>query len=380
MAETSRQSGDETAEYVTVEETSPELSAAARGSFPLRSHVSMDAEYDSGPHSTYPSVTNASAISGPSTIPMTLPSGKPGAAVTRSGLGEEAPAIPKRPTCPKVAPSLANKYELRVVPDEHSIVDDALLKSTPYIINTKYMVLICTDCRYCILPDRALQHLRKDHSHCKVDTAFSEQLNKRFPGLVAEAIHPSKTIEAVFGLAISDEEFTVCSRCRRGYVNVSTWEHHVCRNRDANPAERHPHFRSHVQTFFRGPRICYFPIEVPDLVSDETSGDDFDLFKTDFQELAASDDEIHDSEDYRELNQFLLKEGWIDHVSGFRSSELSLLTCFPTEGEVMKSIGSDVVALMSNTQTAIGNAGYHVRRLLGRRPAYVFLFSMLYYC
>jgi len=310
---------------------------------------------------------------------MTLPSGKPGAAVTRSWL-KEVPAIPQRPTAPKAAPSLANKYEIRVVPDEHSIVDDALLKPTPYIINTKYMVLICTDCRYCILPGRALQHLRKDHPHCKVDTTFSELLNERFPGLVAEAIHPTKTIEAVFGLAISDEEFTVCSRCRRGYVNVSTWEHHVCRNSDANPAERHPHFCSHVQTFFRGPRICYFPIELPDVVSDETSGDDFDLFKTDFQELAASDDEIHDSEDYRELNQFLLKEGWIGHVSGFRSSELSLLTCFPTEGEVMKSIATDVVTLMSNIQVAIGNAGYHVRRLLGRRPAYVFPFSMLYNC
>jgi hypothetical protein len=307
---------------------------------------------------------------------VTLSGGKPGATVMSFGLGEEVvPAIPQHSTGPKAVPSSANKYESRVAPDEHSIFDAALLKSTPYIVNAKYMVLICTDCRYCILPDRALEHLRKDHPHCKVSTAFSEHLKKKFPGLVAEAIHPTKTIEAVFGLAISDEKFTVCSRCRRGYVNVSTWQRHVCRNADANPAERRPHFRSHVQTFFRGPRICYFPIELPVLVS-EAKGDDFDLFKTDFQELAVSDDKVYDSEDYRELNQFLLKEGWIDHVSGFRSFELSLLTCFPTEDEVTKSIASDVVALMSNIQVAIGTAGYHVRRLLGRRPAYVFPFSM----
>jgi hypothetical protein len=198
-----------------------------------------------------------------------------------------------------------------------------------------------------------------------VGTAFSEDLNERFPGLLSESIQPPETIEAVFGLAIPVDKFVVCTRCRRGYINVPTWQRHVCRNADTTLGGQRPHFSSHVQTFFRAPRICYFPVELPDSASEGTNGDDFELFTTNFQELAVSDDKIHEP-DYRELNQFLQKEGWINHVSGFSPSELSILT---EGGKDLKTISRDVTALMSNIQTAIGTAGYHVRRLLGKRPA-----------
>lgn len=329
--------------------------------------------YNSGHHSPSPNIFSESNTAIEEAFPT--PSGKPGAAVMTARRGEEG--VSQHPTCWKVASRSASKDELQVAPDEHTIVDDALLKCTPYIVNVKYMVIICTDCRHCIIPDRALEHLRKEHSHCKVDTTFSERLKQMFPGLVAEAIHPPETVKAIFGLAISDDKYVVCSHCRRGYVDVSSWKHHRCKNPDTDLAGGHEHFQSHVQTFFRGPRICYFPVELPVLVSDGMN--DFDLFKTDFQELAVSPSEIHESEDYRELNQFLQKEGWINHVLGCSPTELSLLTCLPKEGEVLKSAGSDITDLMLNIQTCIGNAGYHVRRLLGRRPAYVLSFCVSYH-
>ena len=393
-SETSHQSADQRAESVQPRQTSlsPHSSGPARFLFPGPNvaligssarpstaagvPASTDDGYYSGHRSTSPSVTNLAPLLGPNI----LPSRNSGTAVMTSRLSEEAiSAVSPHPTGPKTAPTSPNKYELRVVPDEHSIIDDTLLKCTPYIVNIRYLVLICTDCRYCIIPDRARVHLHKDHPHCKVDTAFVEQLNKRFPGLVAETIHPPETIEAVFGLAIPIEKYTVCSRCRRGYLNISTWERHLCRNADDDLTGQHAHFRSLVQTFFRGPSICYFPIDLPAPASDGASDrDDFDLFKADFQEVAVSDDEIHESEDYRELNQFLLKEGWINHVSGLRSSELSLLTCLPKDDEILKPIAREVFALTDSIQRAIGAAGYHVRRLLGRRPAYVFRFAVLY--
>ena len=388
-AGTSRQSADQTVEIVQPRPAflsshssvpssflSPELNVALGGSSRPSTAAGVPASTDHGyrseHRSTSPSITNLATLSG------TFPAGT----TSESRHGEEAiSAYSHHPAGPKTVPTSANKHELRVDPDEHSIVDDALLKCTPYIVNTKYMVLICTDCRYCIIPDRARVHLHKDHPHCKVDTNFVEQLNKSFPGLVAETIHPPETTEAVFGLGIPVDKYVVCSRCRRGYLNISTWERHICRNADANLVEQHAHFPSLVQTFFRGPNICYFPIDLPILVSDGVSGrDDFDLFKADFQELAVSNDEIHESEDYRELNQFLLKEGWINHVSGLRSSELSLLTCLPKDDEILKPIAREVFALMDSIQRAIGSAGYHVRRLLGRRPAYVFLITMLFHC
>lgn len=376
-AEMSHKPADQTAQIVQPRPTflsshssdsasflSPELNVALGGSSARTLTApgvpaSTDQGYRSGHRSTSPSVTNPVTLSGP------FPTG------TTSRHGEDAISA-------DLHHSLTNKHELQVLPDEYSIIDDTLLKRTPYIVNTKYMVLICTDCRYCIIPDRARIHLQKDHPQCKVDTTFFEQLNKRFPGLVTEAIHPPEITEAVFGLAIPVDKYTVCSRCRRGYLNVSTWERHLCRNADANLVGQHAHFPSLVQTFFRGPNICYFPIDLPVLVSDDGARDDFHIFKADFQEVAVSDDEIHESEDYRELNQFLQKEGWIDHVSGLRSSELSLLTCLPKDDEILKPIAREVFALTDSIQRAIGSAGYHVRRLLGRRPAYVFPITILY--
>jgi len=150
---------------------------------------------------------------------------------------------------PILAPSSANKFESLVLLDKHTTIHDSLLKCTPYIINLKYKVHICTDCRYCIIPNRALEHLRHEHPHCKVETTFSAHLHKRFPDLVSEAIHPPETIEAVFGLAIPAKKYTICSCCRRGYIDVPSWQHHVCRNAGTALAGQRPHFRSHVQTF-----------------------------------------------------------------------------------------------------------------------------------
>jgi hypothetical protein len=280
----------------------------------------------------------------------------------------DTPAVSEQPTTSSQTPASLNKYELSIFPDEHSIVDDPLLRCTPYIINSKHMVLICTDCRHCVNPDRMTEHLRKHHSHCKVGTDFTMQVTAKFRGLVNEAIHPPEVIEPVFGLAIPIEKYTVCARCRRGYLNISTWRRHACGKTDVDLGGCPEHFPSFVQSFFRGPNICYFPIKPPASLSDEACGDDFDLFNSGFQELTTSEDDVSEPEDYRELNQFLLKEGWIRHLSGCSRSELSLLIAPPREDEVLQPVAHEVIALMSNIQAAIGMAGYHVRRLLGRRP------------
>jgi len=169
-----------------------------------------------------------------------------------SGDTNRTPATPNQRN--KV-PTPLNQYELLILPDEHSTIDDPLLRCTPYIINTKYKVLICTDCRHCINPGRASEHLRKNHSHCKVGTKFTTEVVTKYPGLVNETIHPRDIINPVFGLAISKEEYTVCTRCRRGYVNLSTWRHHACAKADTDLEGVQEHFPSHVQTFFLGPLL-----------------------------------------------------------------------------------------------------------------------------
>jgi len=279
------------------------------------------------------------------------------------------PAVPDHPSRVGQVPAALNEHESRVLPGEHSVIDDDLLKCTPYIVNSQYWVLICTDCRHCVNPGRALKHIHKHHSHCKVRTDFVSQLKEKFPRLVSDEIHPSGVVEPIFGLAIPPEPYTICARCHRGYTNVGTWRRHACGKADEDLEGELEHFSSLVQTFFRGPKVCYFPVKLPAMVAREPRGDDFDLFMSGYQDLVLSEDGAGTPQDYRELNQFLLKEGWIEHLSGHSLSELSILTDLPGEGEILKPVGREVVSLMSNIQEVIGVAGHHVRRLLGRRPA-----------
>jgi hypothetical protein len=309
--------------------------------------------------------TEFGSATGRSSTPLAH-SSVPGRSSTSAGQG--ASAVLNQPLESRPVSTPLNERELRVAPDEHSITSDDLLRCTPYIVNSLYEVLICTDCRHCINPDRASEHLRKHHPHCKVGTGFVSQLHKRFPGLRSEEVHPPTLVEPVFGLAIPLDPYTVCARCRRGYVNLSTWQRHTCQKADEGLDGGPEHFTSHVQTFFRGPKLCYFPIALPALASSKPHGDDFDLFMSSYRDPAVSEDGVDVPEDYRELNQFLLKEGWIEHLSGYPRSELSILADLPQADEVLQPVGREVVALMSNIQVAIGMAGYHVRRLLGRRP------------
>lgn len=100
-------------------------------------------------------------------------------------------------------------------------------------------------------------------------------------------------------------------------------------------------------------------------------GDHFALFKTQFRnlDLLDSEDEIEEPENYRELNQFLSKEGWIEHVAGCSKSELLALTALPSCEDGLSAMRPEVLAVMMNIQAIISNSGFHVRRLLGRRPS-----------
>lgn len=267
-------------------------------------------------------------------------------------------------------PRQLNEHELRLVPDPHSVVDDQLLKCTPFIVNTKYLVLICADCRRSVKPDGASKHLRQIHPHCRPGADFNTSVIARFPGLVADVAHPTEVVEAIFGLAIPIEEYTICARCRRGYLNQATWRRHRCPNADDNLEGCPEHFLSLVQTFFGPPKLHYFPVKLPVSQMDEPVPfrDACELIQSAYRDLSSSEDAIEEPEDYRELNQFLLKEGWIKHVYGYSRTELFLLTALPTEGDPLKLLPSHVVALMSEIQATIGRGGYHVRRLLGKRP------------
>ena len=134
---------------------------------------------------------------------------------------------------------------------------------------------------------------------------------------------------------------------------MESWHHHSCKKKDAELGNQSPHFLSLVQTFFHGPSLCYFPIKTPMLEMSSHSPNDFDLFKSQYSKIDASGDEVVESEEYHELNQFLSKEGWILHVAKCSKSEISDLTCLLQCDDYLAPITWEVFYLMLNIQSII---------------------------
>jgi hypothetical protein len=162
------------------------------------------------------------------------------------------------------------------------------------------MVLICTECKHCIAPDKASSHTRQHHPFCKVPEHFVAELNKKYPGLKSEKIHPDGVVQPIFGLAVPTQHYVICARCFRGYSNNTSWRNHVCERPQMDLKGRAPQFSSLVQTFFRGPRVCYFPIVTPVLEKGKGDLDDFARFRSQFPQVDATEDEIAEPADYYE--------------------------------------------------------------------------------
>jgi len=280
------------------------------------------------------------------------------AAATRSR--NTSHTLPRSPP-----PIIPNKFEIKIHAGPDSVTDDPLLLLTPYVVNTKYQALICMDCKHGVEPDNALSHIRTSHSHCRPSRTLVAELKKDYPGLRAEKIVPTDP-DPVFGLAIPLEDYIVCTSCRHGYLNVASWRAHACKN---GSKDQSSYFKSLVQTFFRGNKLHFFPITMPPSSIDEAT-DDFQAFQAQNPSAhAGSDEEPLQNASYRELNQFLRKEGWLDHVSGYQVSELCELVAIPARNDDLSPVAHEVFGLMSNIQSVVSKAGFHVRRLLGRRPS-----------
>jgi hypothetical protein len=261
-----------------------------------------------------------------------------------------------------------NNLELLVRPNEFIVYSDPFLKKTPYVVNTHHNALICTICKHAVSPCSAVTHAHRDHSCRDIPKDFDKQLIARFPFLSSGTIQPPTTCNAIFGLAIPLELFAVCTRCRRGYTNVQSWKSHACKNADANLNGRPPHFPSHVQTFFLGSKICYFPIHTPSANGLATS-DDFTLFRAQFPEVEEAVNTVVESTNYREMHQFLDKEGWVAHVANCNLAKLVGLVSLPHPDDPLANVAPNIRIILSNIQVIISKGVFHVRRLLGRRPS-----------
>ena len=252
-----------------------------------------------------------------------------------------------------------------VTPDHNYVIPD-FLRCTPYVVNTKFYVLICLECQYAVAPQSSASHLRSHHRQCPLPPDFQNQLQQCYPGLKAEPIHPGKNIRPVFGLRIL-EDYLVCTGCLHGYRNKPSLQNHRCNVGHDGP---HISFTSHVQTFFAGLHLCYFPIITPD-ENDATTdaSSDYNLYKRQHRTEPSLSPEDSLPEDHRQLLQFLRKEGWLSHVGGFPPQELAALIQDPEPDGSLKHIEHRIYEVMEKVQDSISAAGYLLQRSIGKRPS-----------
>lgn len=240
------------------------------------------------------------------------------------------------------------------------------MRCTPFIVNTKFWVLICIECEHAVAPSSAITHLHDHHSQCKPPSTFKQQLESQYPKLKDELIHPGKDIPPVFGLRVWPN-YRICTKCLHGYRSAESFRKHPCSAEDF--------YESHVQTFFAGLRRCYFPITVDQDKGGggATATGHYDIFtlqqRKAKKDLATPEGSV--TEDHRQLLQFLRKEGWISHVQGFSLQDLADLVQAPEVDEPFQGLGTQVYQVMDRMQSSIDSSGYLLRRLIGRRPSYV---------
>lgn len=97
--------------------------------------------------------------------------------------------------------------------------------------------------------------------------------------------------------------------------------------------------------------------------------DDWTLYCNLSSKLETYDDTVSLPDDFREMSQFLAKQGWIRHLEGISKAEISAITSLPKQEEMLEPVSHAVYAIMSNLQGVICSSGFHVRRLLGLRPS-----------
>ncbi|KAF9487665.1 hypothetical protein BDN71DRAFT_602419 [Pleurotus eryngii] len=265
-------------------------------------------------------------------------------------------------------PEPPNLLEARVSLGDDSIVDDPLLRQTPFIVNSNYAILICLECRRVVHIDDTLKHIQGLHASCRAPPRFISKLKSKYPYLAIGPPQIRQRISPIFGLAIPLTQFYTCSRCFACFSQLPSGHGHPCIDTAINSNEQQLYFRSLGQTFSVDHHGSFFPISTPQ-VANTRSIDDYTLFKAQFDSTDAPGTGRNASlASALQLDEFLAKEGWQRHVSAVAVDVISAITAPPMLSEGWDLLGNETHALMVRIQGIIQQTGPFVQKLIGRRP------------
>ncbi|KDQ49260.1 hypothetical protein JAAARDRAFT_51811 [Jaapia argillacea MUCL 33604] len=228
-------------------------------------------------------------------------------------------------------------------PDQNTVTDDLRLNSAGLVVNTAFRVLVCLSCyeehilQTCINPTTAAKHARTQHALRHIKEDFNAYLLTAYPLLAQGPSQPMESVSAIPGIPVLGQPTSLvhfCPSCHRGYTNKSSYRCHKCTpvpfTQRMGLTSLQPTL-SHGQTFYHGNRVHIFPVTLPPLNPSSPSSGAFFKFKASLPAIDAPSDEIVIPENYRELCQFISREGWLSHVEKHSWSGLLSMVEPPVE-------------------------------------------------
>lgn len=255
-----------------------------------------------------------------------------------------------------------------------------MLTTYGLIINTVHHILICMQCGCSISHLRVRAHFLLEHSGLKLpqdlDSQFATMLATEYPHLVYPPNPPTLPVHSLYGLKPPLALYRVCHICHRGYKGrhadnpslpaSKAFGAHNCVPGQPNPPDR-TWFESDVQIFDRRPHSHYFAVTSPPPIT--VPPNPWTLYEARMNSRPKKEGKQSVPNNFRVLDQFLRKEGWLQHIEGHDVVKLRNLIALDTEDAQLPNLVKHCEAYLHHHQSALQS--YHARRLISTRPRYV---------
>lgn len=184
---------------------------------------------------------------------------------------------------------------------------------------------------------------------------------------------PHDPVRPIYGLRRPMACYRICTSCRRGFKGRNpsnpslaaskAFEKHVCHAGQPNPSHRE-YIESHVQAFEHHLRSPFFAVLPP--TSTQQPPDPWTKYLSSINSRPTPAHKMSVPDNYRVLDQFLRKEGWLAHVEGLDPSKIGPLISLSQNDPLVPYLAKHCQSYLHHHQESL--TSYYVRRLISTRP------------
>jgi hypothetical protein len=220
-------------------------------------------------------------------------------------------------------------------------------------------------------------HFLLEHKNVKpprdLDSQFAAMFAKDYSHLVYPPVPPTVPVDAIYGLKSPLPKYRVCTSCHRGYKGLDpsdlsappskAFKVHHCVPGQTNPSDR-TWIESDVQVFDKRPHSAHFAVKatLPATVQSNL----WTKYQQQMKSHPSPAGKLSVPHNFRVLDQFLHKEGWLQHVEDKPKDTLRALIALSAQDAQLPNLVKHCEAYLHHHQNTLHS--YHARRLISTRP------------